>query len=58
MAYVSQDLKAKIAPKVKSILNKHGIKGTLAVRNHMTLVLNISKGKIDFIKNSNGVFGE
>jgi hypothetical protein len=53
MAYVSQDLKAKIAPRVKSILKKHGIKGTLAVRNHMTLVLNISRGKIDFIKNSN-----
>ena len=53
MAYVSQELKAKISPRVKSILKKHGIKGTLAVRDHMTLVLNISKGEIDFIKNSN-----
>lgn len=51
MAYVSQDLKKKIAPAIKSILKKYGIKGTLSVRNHSTLVLNIKEGKIDFIKN-------
>jgi hypothetical protein len=53
MAYVSQELKAKIAPKIKAILAKNGLKGTLAVRNHSTLVLNIKSGKIDFIKNFN-----
>ena len=53
MAYVSQELKAKIAPKIKAILAKNGLKGTLAVRNHSTLVLNIKSGKIDFIKNYN-----
>lgn len=51
MAYVSQDLKAKLAPAIKSALKKYGIKGTIAVRNHMTLVLNIKSGKIDFIEN-------
>jgi hypothetical protein len=53
MAYVSQELKAKIAPKIKAILAKNGLKGTLAVRNYSTLVLNIKSGKIDFIKNFN-----
>jgi hypothetical protein len=53
MAYVSQDLKAKIAPKIKEILAKNGLKGTLAVRNNSALVLNIKSGKIDFIKNFN-----
>lgn len=50
MAYVSQELKAKIAPKVKAILKKYKVKGTLAVRNHSTLVLNIKEGAIDFAK--------
>ena len=53
MAYVSQDLKAKLAPKIKAICAKYGVKASLAVRNHSTLVLNIKSGKIDFIKNFN-----
>jgi hypothetical protein len=51
MAYVSQDMKAKLAPTIKAILKKYNLKGTIAVRNHMTLVLNIKSGKIDFIEN-------
>ena len=57
MAYMSQEKKAKIAPKVKKILKKFGVKGSLAVRNHSTLVLNLKAGKIDFIGNSNRVCG-
>lgn len=48
MAYVSQELKAKLAPKIKEICKKHGVKASLAVRNHSTLVLNIKQGGIDF----------
>lgn len=48
MAYVSQELKAKLAPKIKEICKKHGVKASLAVRHHSTLVLNIKSGKIDF----------
>jgi hypothetical protein len=51
MAYVSQDLKAKLAPTIKDICNRYGVKATLAVRNHMTLVLNVRQGKIDFVEN-------
>jgi hypothetical protein len=57
MAYMSQEKKVKIAPKVKAILKKYGVKGTLAVRNHSTLCLNLKSGKIDFIANSNRVCG-
>ena len=51
MAYMSQENKAKIAPVVKAVLKKYGIKGSLSVRNHSSLVLNIKSGKIDFIEN-------
>lgn len=57
MAYVSQELKKSIAPVIKTICKKYGVKATLAVRNHSTLVLNIKSGKIDFIGNSNRVCG-
>lgn len=53
MAYVSKELKASIAPTVKAICKKHGVKASLAVRNHSTLVLNIKSSKIDFITNFN-----
>lgn len=55
MAYVSQELKAKLTPQIKAVCKKYGIKATVAVRNHSTLVVNISQGKIDFIKNFNEV---
>lgn len=53
MAYMSQDHKARIAAVVKPILKKYGIKGSLAVRHHSTLVLNIKSGTIDFVGNFN-----
>ena len=53
MAYMSQEKKAKIAPKIKAILAKYKVKGSLAVRNHVTLCLNIKSGSIDFIGNFN-----
>ena len=53
MAYFNQERKAKIAPKIKAILAKYKVKGSLAVRNHSTLCLNIKSGSIDFIGNFN-----
>lgn len=53
MAYMNQDMKARIAGEVKTILKAYKIKGTLSVRNHSTLVLNIKSGPIDFIANLN-----
>lgn len=48
MAYVSQDMKKSLAPTIKAVLKKYGMKGTIAVDNHSTLVVNISEGPIDF----------
>lgn len=53
MAYVSQDLKKKLAPAIKRICAKYGVKATLAVRNHSTLCLNIKSGRIDFLESFN-----
>ena len=51
MAYVSQEMKAKLAPTIKAICKKFGIKASIAVRHHSTLVLNVRQGSIDFIEN-------
>ena len=48
MAYMNQATKAAKAPKIKAILTKYGVKGSLAVGNHSTLVLNIRSGSLDF----------
>ncbi len=58
MAYVSQDMKAKLAPTIREICKKYGVKGSIAVRNHSTLVLNIRQGNIDFIGNFNRTVSE
>ncbi len=48
MAFMNQERKKRLAPRIKSICKKHGVKATLSVRNYSTLVLNISSGIIDF----------
>jgi hypothetical protein len=53
MAYMNQERKARIAPVVKDILKKYHIRGSLSVRNHMVLVLNVKSGIIDFLDNFN-----
>lgn len=50
MAYVSQEMKAKLAPAIKAVLKKYGMKGSIAVRHHSTLVVNLKQGPIDFGK--------
>ena len=48
MAYVSQDDKAAVSPAIKAVLKKHGVKGTIGIRHHSTLFVNLSSGAIDF----------
>ena len=57
MAYMNQEKKAKITARIKPLLAKYGLKGSLSVRNHSTIVLTLKSGKIDFIANSNRVCG-
>jgi hypothetical protein len=54
---MSQENKAVIAAKIKPILAKYGVKGSLSVCNHSTIVLTLKSGKIDFIENLNRVCG-
>ena len=51
MAYMNQQLKSELAPGIKAVLKKYGMKGSIAVRNHMTLVVNIKSGKLDIMQN-------
>lgn len=55
MAYMNQEKKATIAAQVKPIFKKYGVKGSLAVRNHSTIVVNIKSGSLDFIGNYNAL---
>ena len=48
MAYMNQEKKKKLAPAIKEICKKHGIKATLGVNNYSTLNLNLKSGPIDF----------
>jgi hypothetical protein len=53
MAYMSQEKKATLAPAVKAILKEYGLKGSLSVHHHSSLVLTIKSGKIDFLSQVN-----
>ena len=48
MAYVSQEDKAKLAPEIKKVLSKYGMKGSISIRHHMSLVVTIQSGAIEF----------
>lgn len=48
MAYMGQKEKASLAPGIKKVLAKFGMKGSLSIQNHSTLVLKVKSGKIDF----------
>lgn len=56
MAYMSQEKKKQLAPAIKAVLAKYGVKGNLSVRHHSSLVLTLKSGKIDFEKDSVGEF--
>lgn len=53
MGYMSQEMKKKLAPGIKAVLKKYGCKGTIAVRNGMTLCVNIREGAVDMIGEAN-----
>lgn len=48
MAYITQETKKKLAPGIKAVLKEFGVKGTIAVRDHSTLLVNIKEGSVDF----------
>jgi hypothetical protein len=51
MAYMNQDKKKTIKAELDKVLKGTGIKYSVGVRHHSTIVLNISAGPIDFLRN-------
>ena len=49
MAYFSQEMKKIVTPAIKAVLKKYGMTGTIAVKHHMSLVVNIKSGKLDLL---------
>lgn len=53
MAYMNQARKAELAPAIKSVLKKFGMKGTIGVSNYSTLIVNLQSGELDLIEEAN-----
>ena len=51
MAYMSKEHKARIANELKSALKGTGVKCTLAIRHHSTIVCTVKSAPIDLIGN-------
>lgn len=49
MAFMNQERKKELAPAIKAVLKKYGMKGTIAVRHHSSLVVNIKSGDLDIL---------
>lgn len=47
MAYMSQDRKAQLSPRIKEVLAKYGMKATISTDRH-SISVNIKSGPIDF----------
>ena len=48
MAYMNQEIKAKIVAVVSPILKKHGLKGSFKIDHYTGLTLSINSGGVDF----------
>jgi hypothetical protein len=53
MAYVSQEMKRAKAPAIKAVLAKYGMKGSISVDNHSSLVVTLKEGVLDLIGEAN-----
>jgi hypothetical protein len=48
MAYFTQEMKKAVAPKLKAIGKKYGVKLSISVRNYSKLVIVVQSGSVDF----------
>ena len=53
MAYVNQEKKKQLAPGIKKVLAKYGMKGTISVRHNMALCVTLKSGDLDLIGQAN-----
>lgn len=52
MAYMSQERKRALTPGIKAVLKKYGVKATIGVHNHSTIVVICREGPLDIIANA------
>lgn len=48
MAFINQEKKKELAPGIKAVLKKYGVKGTISIDNFSVLNVNIKEGPFDF----------
>lgn len=53
MAYMNQEKKKALAPQIKAVLKKYGVKGSIGVNHYSSLVVNLKSGDLDFIGAAN-----
>ena len=58
MAYMSQEKKKELAPAINAVLKEFGVKGSIAVHNHSSLVVTLSEGVLDIVGNYQKVQNE
>lgn len=46
MAYISQDIKKAMQPKIKAVCQKYGVKATLSIENYSSITCTIQSGKL------------
>ena len=49
MAYLTQEEKKELAPGIKKVLKRYGVKASIAINHHSTLVINIKEGALDLL---------
>ena len=47
MAYINQEDKKRLAPNIKAVLKKYGVKGSISISHHSNLVVRLKEGKVD-----------
>ena len=53
MAFMNQEHKKELSPAIKAVLKKYGMKGSISVKHHSTLVVTITEGPLDLIGAAN-----
>ena len=55
MAYITQDMKKELAPGIKAVFKKYGLKGSISIQHNSTLRVTIKSGDVDFIGEANEI---
>ena len=48
MAYISQEKKKELAPAIKAVAKKFGMKVTIGIDNHSSLIVRVKEGPLQF----------